>query len=87
MKNLDEISNLRHCKLYIKARLSYSLKMALWKSRNMSLLWSFNYIYIIKVVLDYEIIYILLIIENIRGMPQLKILPLLILFPVTDIYC
>jgi len=41
MKNLDEISNLRHCKLYIKARLSYSLKMALWKSRNMSLLWSF----------------------------------------------
>ena len=52
----------------------------------MSLLLSFNYIYIIKVVLDYKIIYILLIIENITRMPQLKILTLLILFPPTHIY-
>jgi hypothetical protein len=35
--------------------------MALWKRWNTSLLWSFNYIYIINVVLDYKIIYIKLI--------------------------
>ena len=44
------------------------------KSLNMLLLWSFNYIYIIKVVLDCKFIYILLIIGNTTGMPHLKII-------------
>jgi hypothetical protein len=37
---------LRRCQLYVKTLLSHSLKMALWKSRNMSLLWIFNYLLI-----------------------------------------
>jgi hypothetical protein len=84
---VKDISYVKPLQIYIKARLSYSLKMALWKSRNMSLLLFFNYINIIKVVQDYKIIYILLIIENITGMPQLEILTLLILFLITHIYC
>jgi len=47
---------LRHYQLYIKTLLNHSLKIALWKSRNMSMLWFFKYIltisYKIKVLLD-----------------------------------
>ena len=49
------------------------------KSLNLFLLWSFNYIYIIKVVC-YKVIYILLIIGNITGMPHLKIVAYVIWF-------
>ena len=50
------------------------------KSLNMLLLWSFNYIYIIKVALDCKVIYILLIIGNMTRMPHLKIVAYVIWF-------
>jgi hypothetical protein len=54
------------------------------KSRNMSLVWSFDYICIIKFVLDCKVVYILLIIGNTKGMPHLKItLEFLFLDPVS----
>ena len=53
-----------HCQLYIKAPFRYSLKVDLWKAETCHCYDLVLIFYIIKVVLDYKIIYILLIIES-----------------------
>ena len=48
---------LRHCQLYIKALLSYSLKMASRKPKRVAAMFFYLIIFDIRKLLDYKFIY------------------------------